>query len=90
MEDVTPTADTLGAGLVLSEDQEVNIVLMIGNTGTYWAAVPMDILTAETVIVHLQRMVSEARLVQEAVLTMPLESAKQYLENWAARQKNVS
>ena len=90
MEDVTPTSDTLGAGLVLSEDQEVNIVLMFGSNGSYQSAVPMDILTAEGVVVALQKMIREARIVQEAVLTMPLESAKQYLENWAARQKNAS
>ena len=86
-EDITPTADTLGAGLVLGEDGRVSVVLMVGSGGDYTVAAPLDIVTAESVVVHLQQMILEARLVQEAVMTMPLESAKQYVENWAARQR---
>jgi len=85
--DNTPTADLMGVGLVLTENNEVNLVLMVGLGGEYKMAVPMDVLNAEAMVSYLSKMLGEARLVQEAVLTMPLESAKQYMENWAARQR---
>jgi hypothetical protein len=77
----------MGVGLVLTENNEVNLVLMVGLGGEYKMAVPMDVLNAEAMVSYLSKMLGEARLVQEAVLTMPLESAKQYMENWAARQR---
>ena len=57
MDETTPTADSLGAGLVLDESQNINVVLMVGNEGNFSIAVPMDVVTAENVIASLQKMV---------------------------------
>lgn len=81
------TATSLGAGLILDEDHEINVVLMVGNDGVMDTAAPMSVLVAEELVRSLQGMIEEAKLVQEAVLTMPLESARQYMENWAARHR---
>lgn len=85
MDESTPTATSLGAGLVLDDDHSLNIVLLVGSEDGS-VAVPMDVVTAEGFIISLQKMVDEARIVQEAVMTMPLASAKQYMSNWASRQ----
>lgn len=86
-EDFIP-ADTLGAGLVIDDDMDVNIVLLVGNDDEHASAVTMSIDTVNQLIESLKKMVSEALLVQEAIFTMPEESARQYLKNWAMRQQS--
>lgn len=82
------SADSIGAGLIIDDDMDVCIVLMVGSEGETASAVTMSVDTVEQLIDSLNKMISEAKLVQEAVFTMPEESAKQYLHNWAIRQKS--
>jgi hypothetical protein len=78
------TADSLGAGLTLDADREVTVVLMV-TVGEETIAVPLTVEMAEDMIESLEGLTREAHLVREATLTMPPESAREYLDNWNAR-----
>jgi hypothetical protein len=77
----------MGAGLVLTSDNEVNVVVMVG-VGDEQIAVPMAPEVVENMIASLTALVAEAQLMQEAVATMPTEAAEAYLENWNNRLSN--
>lgn len=80
-------ADSMGAGLVLTSDKEVNVVMMVGVDGEN-IAVPMSPEVVEDMIASLKALVAEARLMQEATESMPREAAEAYLENWNNRLSN--
>lgn len=80
-------ADSMGAGLVLTPDNEVNIVMMVGVDGEN-IAVPMSPDVVDDMIASLTALVTEARLMQEATRSMPREAAEAYLENWNNRLSN--
>lgn len=78
---------TIGTGLVLTADHEINVVIMLNPESEEQVAVAISVEVAKAIILGLQSMVAEADLVSEAVLTMPPEAAMQYMENWAVRQR---
>lgn len=79
---------TLGTGLVMTDDHEINVVLMLNPATADEVAVAIPVDVAKQVIAGLQRMVDEAELVSAAVVSMPSDAAIVYMDNWALRQRD--
>lgn len=88
MSDHYPAASTIGFGLVLTDDDTVQVVLMLGSDEEGLdplAAISLQGGSLDIVIERLQVLARDLVVAQEAVSTMGRDSAREYLTNWQKR-----
>ena len=86
MSEASKVAESFGVGMTVS-DGEVMVLLVVTVDGEQ-VYVPLEDDDITNLTGTLFRMSEEARLVREAVATMPPEAAKAYVENWVAREQS--
>lgn len=87
MSEENTLADSFGVGMTLTNDGEVVVLLVVTVDGRE-VFVPMEDQDVRNLTGTLHRLVEEAALVREAIVTMPPDAAKAYVENWMAREQS--
>lgn len=86
MEDTTdneyPVAEFFGLGMVISESISLLVTM---ETADSQLSVVLDMETADKFVASLTTYVSEMKLLQKAVETMPVEAAADYISRWTTR-----
>lgn len=83
-------ANTIGAGFVITPDNTVGIIVMLGEQEDgedhkELASIMLSPEVAEMIVVKLQGLLADAEVAEEAVTSMGHEAATEYLTNWAKR-----
>lgn len=88
-----PTASTIGAGIVLNEDNTVGIMVLLGDlidpedteTHVPMAGISMDVDTTRAIVNKLVTLIDEAEFAREAVADMGHDAALEYMRAFAKR-----
>jgi len=91
-ESLDTTATTIGTGMVVADDGKVMIVIMLGDaasedmeTHRTLATIALEPDVAEMIAGKINALVEDAEQATEAIRTMGIDAAKDYVANWPRR-----
>jgi hypothetical protein len=86
-----PVASTIGCGFILNNEGDVGVLITLGDTDETetehitLAGIVLEPEVARFIVDKLTALIGDVEMAEEAVSTMGIDAAREYLSNWSKR-----